>query len=99
MSTELGPLTWGIPTAARFLQSPFAPEERNYSEQTAQMIDEEARRIVGEIYTRAKGILTQRQADLKRIAAELMRKETLYRSDLDRLLSQPEPQPQPAAAS
>jgi cell division protease FtsH len=91
MSAELGPLTWGIPTAARFLQSPFAPEERNYSEQTAQMIDEEARRIVGEIYTRAKEILTQRQADLKRIAAELMRKETLYRADLDRLLSQPQP--------
>jgi cell division protease FtsH len=90
MSTELGPLTWGIPTAARFLQSPFAPEERNYSEQTAQMIDEEARRITREIYTRAKGILTQRQADLKRIAAELIRKETLYRTDLDRLLTQPQ---------
>jgi cell division protease FtsH len=91
MSTKLGPLTWGIPTAARFLQSPFASEQRNYSEETAQMIDEEARRIVGEIYTRAKGILTERQADLKRIAAELIRKETLYRADLDRLLAQTEP--------
>jgi cell division protease FtsH len=91
MSAELGPLTWGIPTAARFLQSPFAGEQRNYSEQTAQMIDEEARRITGEIYTRAKGILTERQADLKRVAAELMRKETLSHGDLDRLLSQPQP--------
>jgi cell division protease FtsH len=91
MSTELGPLTWGIPTAARFLQTPFASEQRNYSEQTAQMIDEEVRRITGEMYTRAKGILTQRQADLKLVAAELMRKETLYRADLDRLLSQPQP--------
>jgi cell division protease FtsH len=91
MSAELGPLTWGIPTAARFLQTPFGGEQRNYSEQTAQMIDEEARRITGEMYTRAKGILTQRQADLKRIAAELIRKETLYRGDLDRLLSQPQP--------
>jgi cell division protease FtsH len=93
MSAELGQLTWGIPTAARFLQSPFASEQRNYSEQTAQMIDEEARRITGEMYTRAKGILTQRQADLKLVAAELMRKETLYRGDLDRLLSRPQPQP------
>jgi len=91
MSAELGPMTWGIPTAARFLQSPFAGEQRNYSEQTAQMIDEEARRITGEIYTRAKGILAQRQEDLKRVAAELMRKETLYRTDLDRLLSQSQP--------
>jgi ATP-dependent Zn protease len=91
MSAELGPLTWGIPTAARFLQNPFASEQRNYSEETAQMIDEEARRIVGEIYARAKGILTERQSDLKRIAAELIRKETLYRTDLDRLLAQTEP--------
>jgi len=96
MSAELGPLTWGIPTAARYLQSPFAPEERNYSEETAKMIDDEVRRITGEIYTRTKGILTEREADLKRIAAELIRKETLHRADLDRLLSQP--QPEPAAA-
>jgi len=91
MSTELGPLTWGIPNTMRFLQTPFATQERNYSEQTAQMSDEEVRRIVGELYTRAKGILTEREADLKRVAAELIRKETLYRSDLDRLLSQPQP--------
>ena len=101
MSTELGPLTWGIPNQMRYLQTPFATEERNYSEQTAQMIDEEVRRIIGELYTRTKGILTQREADLKRVAAELIRKETLYRTDLDRLLAQPqsEAQTQPAAAS
>jgi len=100
MSAELGPLTWGIPNSARFLQTPFGGEQRNYSEQTAQMIDQEARRITGEIYTRAKGILTEREADLKHIAAELIRKETLYPSDLDRLLSksQPEPQSEPAVA-
>jgi cell division protease FtsH len=91
MSAELGPLTWGIPTAARFLQSPFAGEQRNYSERTAQMIDEEARRMISEIYARAKGILTERQADLKRVAAELIRKETLHRGDLDRLLPPAQP--------
>jgi cell division protease FtsH len=93
MSSELGPLTWGIPNQMRFLQTPFATEERNYSEQTAQMIDQEVRRIIAQLYTRAKGILTERAADLKRIAAELIRKETLYRADLDRLLSKPQPQP------
>jgi cell division protease FtsH len=91
MSAQLGELTWGVPPAARFLQSPFATEQRNYSEQTAQMIDEEARRIIAQIYRRAKGILTERQADLKRVAAELIQKETLYRKDLDRLLSSTHP--------
>jgi len=55
------------------------------------MIDEEARRMIAEIYARAKGILTERQADLKSIAAELMRKETLSRGDLDRLLTPAQP--------
>jgi cell division protease FtsH len=99
MSSELGPSTWGVPNQMRFLQTPFATEERNYSEQTAQMIDQEVRRIIGQLYTRAKGILTQREADLKRVAAELMKKETLYRADLDRLLAQPQPQPQPQPAA
>jgi len=93
MSSALGPLTWGIPNSARFLQNPFATDQRNYSEQTAQIIDQEARRITGEMYARAKGILTQRQADLEKVAAELIGKETLYRADLDRLLAQPQPQP------
>jgi cell division protease FtsH len=101
MSTELGPLTYGIPNQMRYLQTPFATEERNYSEQTAQMIDQEVRRIISQLYTRAKGILTERKGDLMRVAAELIKKETLYRADLDRLLAQPQPQAQtqPAAAS
>jgi cell division protease FtsH len=55
------------------------------------MIDEEARRIIAGIYARAKRILTERQADLKRVAEELIQKETLYRKDLDRLLSPTQP--------
>jgi cell division protease FtsH len=88
MSEQLGPLTWGVATQPRFLRTPFATEQRNYSEHTAQMIDEEVRRIVDEIYTRTKKILTQRRTDLVRVAAELARKETLGREELDRILSE-----------
>jgi cell division protease FtsH len=88
MSAQLGPLTWGLPTQARFLRTPFAVEQRNYSERTAQMIDEEIRHIIDEIYTRAKKILTERRADLVRVAAELTHKETLSREELDRLVSE-----------
>jgi cell division protease FtsH len=91
MSAQLGPLTWGVPAQSRFLQTPFGAEQRNYSEQTAQIIDEEARRIIGEIYTRAKAILIRRRAELDRVAAELTRKETLDRGELDRLLSPSNP--------
>jgi len=97
MSTELGPMTYGIPKQMRYLQSPFASEERNYSEQTSQMIDQEVRRIIGQLYTRSKGILTERKADLMRVAAELIKKETLCRADLDRLLTESQPGSQPKA--
>jgi cell division protease FtsH len=88
MSSQLGPLTWGVRTQVRFLRGPFGAEQRNYSEHTAQLIDEEVRRIIDEIYARAKKILTDRREDLVRVAAELGRKETLNRDELDRLLSE-----------
>jgi cell division protease FtsH len=86
MSERLGPLTYGRPATAQFLKTPFAPEERNYSERTADMIDEEARRIIDEIYGRVRQILVSRRDDLGRVAQELIRRETLDRGELERLL-------------
>jgi cell division protease FtsH len=87
MSAKLGHLTYGKPLASRFLPASFAPEERNYSEQTAQMIDEEVRRIVDESYDRVKEILTRRREELEMIAAELARRETLDHDQLEKLFA------------
>ena len=76
-----------LPTQAPFLQTPFGVEQRDYSEHTTQMIDEEVRYIVDKLYTQAKAILTRRRAELERIATELIRKETLNRGELDRPLA------------
>jgi len=90
MSSELGPLTWGVPAQTRFLNTPFEAEQRNYSERTAQIIDDEERKIVSQIYSRVKRILTERREELEMLATELIRRETLTREELDRLLaSQP----------
>jgi cell division protease FtsH len=88
MSERLGKLTYGRPLAARFLPSSFNAEERNYSERTAEQIDEDARRIVDESYERVKTILTNRRAELERIADALIAKETLTREEIDQLLAQ-----------
>jgi ATP-dependent Zn protease len=45
------------------------------------------RHIIDKLYTQAKEILTRRRAELERIASELIRKETLNRGELDRLLA------------
>jgi cell division protease FtsH len=92
MSDALGPLTYGRSMAAQFLKSPFDMEERNYSERTAERIDDESRRIVDEIRKRVTEILSKRREPMERISQELIRKETLERAELDNLLAAAEPE-------
>jgi cell division protease FtsH len=84
MTERLGQLTYGLPLAARFL--PLTAEERNYSDDTARAIDEEALRIVEDACQRAHEILTSRRRELEKVAAELAKRESLTRDELDRLL-------------
>jgi len=88
MSEKLGLLTWGRPLNSPFLKSPFEAEERNYGEQTAELIDSEAQRILDEIYKRVRDILERCRGPLARIANELIRKETLERGELDALVAE-----------
>jgi cell division protease FtsH len=88
MSSRLGPLTYGRSMGPQFLKSPFDMEERNYSEQTAQTIDDEARRIVDETRARVIDILSKRREPMERIARELIQKETLDRAELNQLLAE-----------
>jgi cell division protease FtsH len=88
MSERLGHLTYGKPVAGRYLQSPFAGEERNYSDRTAELIDDEVHRLVSEAFDSSRNILTDRHAQLERIAHELIQKETLDRAELDQLLQE-----------
>jgi cell division protease FtsH len=86
MSERLGHLTFGKPMAGRFLQSPLIGDERNYSERTAEVIDDEVRRLIDESHETSRTILLNRHEQLERIARELIRKETLDRAALDELL-------------
>jgi cell division protease FtsH len=86
MSEKLGSLTYGKPFTGRFLQSALLSEERNYSERTAELIDEEVRRLVEEAHDTSKSILASRHVQLQRIANELVHRETLDRTALDELM-------------
>jgi len=89
MSDRLGHLTYGTQRNNQFLRSTFSTEDRNYSEKTSEEIDGEVRRIADKLYERARTILTNRKADLERIAQELIQKETLDRHQLGLLLTPP----------
>jgi len=85
MSESLGPMTLGRKEQQVFLGRDIA-ENRNYSEEIAFKIDKEVEKIIESAYSRAKEILTKNKSKLKKIAKNLLEKETLEGEELDSLL-------------
>lgn len=98
MSERLGPLSYGRRDEAVFLGRDLG-HQRDYSESTADMIDEEIRRIVDEQLNRARHLLTNNKSTLERLAASLLEKETLDSDQIERIIKRtPEPELPPEAA-
>jgi len=85
MSEKLGHLTFGHKEEQIFLGRDIM-EQRNYSDQTALLIDQEIRKIVDECYERAKGELVKHQDKLKILAARLLEKEIMEVEEVKNLL-------------
>jgi cell division protease FtsH len=85
MSELIGPLAVGDKEQEIFLGREFA-QRREISERTAQMVDDEVKRLIDEAYARATQILNENRVLLDRIAAALLERETIDREDLDRLV-------------
>lgn len=60
--------------------------QRPYSDDTATMIDEEVRSLVESQYQRAKDLLVERREELEILANQLLEKEVLLKSDVERLI-------------
>jgi len=89
MSKKLGPLTYGKHQELQYLGIQ-GQEERNFSEATAQMIDEEAREIVEEQHQRATTILTEKRKVLDGLAARLEEKEVISGEEVDEVVREVE---------
>lgn len=85
MSEKLGPLLYGEPTQEVFLGHSVT-QHKNMSDRTAQLVDEEIRRIVDESYDRARTILTENIDQLHTLAKGLLEYETLSGDEINRLL-------------
>ena len=86
MSDTLGPITLGRKEHQIFLGRDIS-QERDYSEEIANKIDKEVKKIIENAYTQAKDILTKNKAKLKRVARNLIERETLEGKELDDLLN------------
>jgi cell division protease FtsH len=106
MSEALGPRTFGTSSGSVFLGRDMF-EQRDYSEQAAEEIDNEVRRILQTAYNRAKSILTENRDKLDTLVKILLEQETLDRQQFEELMGGGRksstngyaPQPQPSGAA
>ena len=92
MSEKLGPLTFGKKEEQIFLGREIATH-RDYSEQTAQEIDKEVKRIVEEAEAKATELLTANVDKLHLLAKALLEREILDGQEIDRILRGEELEP------
>jgi len=85
MSTKLGALTYGKRQQLQFLETQ-ATEYRNYSEETARLIDAEVKALVDEGMERAEEILTSKRPTLDKLAEVLQDKEVIQHEELESIL-------------
>jgi cell division protease FtsH len=87
MSERVGTISFSE-RQSPFLVSSDTGAPSDYSETTAEVIDEEVERIVRTAYSRAIEILTMHRTTLDRIAQELRRHETVDASQLKQILEE-----------
>ncbi len=85
--SELGPLSFGDGDEPVFLGRDFA-QRSHYSDETAQRIDEEIRRLVREGHEKAQAILAAQRPVLDRIAKELLERESLEGGEIYRMIEE-----------
>ena len=85
MSEKLGPLTFGKKEEEIFLGREFA-RHRDYSEETARLIDDEVKTIVSQGYETAKGIINTNIAILHKLANTLLEKEVLDGNQIETII-------------
>jgi len=86
MSDSMGPLTFGKKEEEIFLGREIA-KHRDYSELTAQKIDDEVKRIVLEATDRAANIIKQNEDKLHALANALLEREMVDGDEIDAIFN------------
>ncbi len=95
MSEKMGPLTYGAKEEQVFLGKDFS-QQKNFSDQTAKLIDQEVKALVMGGYSNAHEILTDNREILEKLALALLDQETLNATEIKDIVNGKEP---PADAS
>jgi cell division protease FtsH len=85
--SKLGPITFGKRVSFGFLG--YEEEvEKNYSEKTATLIDQEVKRIIKECSDKATKILLSHKSLFEKVAQTLIEKETIEKEEFEKLVGQ-----------
>ena len=84
MSDNLGTINFGSGQEEVFLGRDFT-QTRNYSEETASLIDEEVKRIIDKAYRTAQEILREHMDKLHAVAERLLEKEKIDGEEFDQI--------------
>ena len=87
MSDRVGPMAWG--SHAQVFLGEDLVSGRDYSDETARVIDEEVERILRTQQDRARNALVEHRGALDRIAAALLEQETITGEQITELVAEP----------
>ncbi|MDP6336765.1 MAG: ATP-dependent zinc metalloprotease FtsH, partial [Nitrospinaceae bacterium] len=90
MSEKMGPLTYGSKEEQVFLGKDFS-QQKNFSDQTAKLIDQEVKALVMSGYNNAHEILTENRDKLENLALALLDRETLGAKEIQDIIDGKEP--------
>ena len=79
MNEKIGNVSYYDPQQENTFQKP-------YSEETGKMIDEEVRKLIDTAFERTKKLLTERKLEVETIAQALLKREVLFKSDVEALI-------------
>jgi cell division protease FtsH len=87
MSDTLGAINYDGHKRGAFLDMPIPNERGPHSEDTAQQIDAEVKRIMTEAHDQARRVLQERRSSLDDLAARLLEKEVIEGDELRAMLN------------
>ncbi|MBL0054961.1 MAG: ATP-dependent zinc metalloprotease FtsH [Chitinophagaceae bacterium] len=79
MNEKVGNISYYDPSQENVFTKPF-------SEETGKMIDEEVRKLIDNAYQITKKLLLEKKDDVEKLAKELLKKEVLFKSDVEALI-------------